>query len=151
MKKQSGFGLLELMVVLVIATLLVTIALPAYDAYGERARVAAAIGDIGSISLAIERFRLANHDRIPDDLAELPIPIPLDPWGRSYEFLNMQTKGPGLGGVRKDGKLNPLNTDFDLYSKGKDGQSADPLSAKESRDDVVRANNGAFIGKGEDY
>ena len=59
--------------------------------------------------------------------------------------------GPGAGGLRKDGKLNPLNSDFDLFSLGKDGDSSGPLSAKASRDDIVRANDGAFIGLGEDY
>jgi general secretion pathway protein G len=40
----------------------------------------------------------------------------------------------------------PINTDFDLYSMGRDGQSLAPLAAPTSRDDVVRAANGAFIG-----
>jgi general secretion pathway protein G len=53
--------------------------------------------------------------------------------------------------VRKDGRLNPLNTDFDLFSTGKDGDTTGPLNARASRDDVVRANNGAFIGLGENY
>ena len=53
--------------------------------------------------------------------------------------------------VRKDKNLVPINTDFDLYSLGKDGLSAGPLTAKDSRDDIVRANNGAFIGRAEDY
>lgn len=151
MERYRGFGLLELMVTLVIASLLLTLAVPAYDNYAERARVAKAIGDIGGLGLAIEAFRLKNDDRIPDALAELPIAIPVDPWGRAYEFLNIQTAGPGNGGLRKDGKLNPLNTDFDLFSRGKDGDSKGPLSAPASHDDIVRANNGAFIGKGEDY
>jgi general secretion pathway protein G len=53
--------------------------------------------------------------------------------------------------LRKDGKLNPLNTDFDLYSLGRDGESRETLNARPSRDDIVRANNGAFIGLAEDY
>jgi general secretion pathway protein G len=57
----------------------------------------------------------------------------------------------GKGPLRKDGKLNPLNTDYDLYSVGADGLSAGPLTAMQSRDDIVRANNGAFVGLGEDY
>jgi general secretion pathway protein G len=40
----------------------------------------------------------------------------------------------------------PINTDFDLYSKGADGDSVAALTAAKSRDDVVRAANGAFIG-----
>jgi len=151
MRTSQGFGLLELMVTLVIAALLVSLAVPAYDVFAQRAKVSGAIGDIGKLSLAIEHYRLNNNDRIPLSLAELGLDVPLDPWGRSYQFLNIPAAGPGKGALRKDGKLNPLNTDFDLYSLGKDGESAGPLSAKKSRDDVVRANNGSFIGLGEDY
>jgi len=50
------------------------------------------------------------------------------------------------GKARKDHSLVPLNTDYDLYSKGKDGQSRPPLPAPVSQDDVLRANNGGFIG-----
>ena len=142
---------MDLVVTLVIASLLAALAIPSYEAFTTRARVAAAIGDIGKFSLAIESYRLRNNDRIPMSLEELGMPVPLDPWDRPYVFLNIPASGPGKGAVRKDGKLNPLNTDFDLYSLGRDGASAGPLSANKSHDDVVRANNGAFIGLGEDY
>lgn len=143
--------MLELFVALVVAMMLVTLALPSYERYATRAKVSAAMGDIAKLSLAVESFRLNNNDRIPLTLAEMGVPIPLDPWDQSYEFLNIAAAGEGNGALRKDGKLNPLNTDFDLYSVGKDGESAGSLSARQSRDDVVRANNGAFIGLGEDY
>ncbi len=149
--RSNGISLLELMVTLVIASLLLTLAIPGYNGLTLRAKVAKAIGDVGSLSVEIERFRLHNNDRIPDTLDELSMDVPLDPWGRRYEFLNISAAGPGKGGLRKDGKLNPLNTDFDLYSRGKDGESKGPLSAKASRDDIVRANNGDYIGLGEDY
>lgn len=150
MCSSRGFGLIELMVVLVVASLLAAVAVPSYNQYTQRARVAAAIGDIGKLSLAIEQFRLRNDDRIPASLDELGIDIPLDPWGRSYEFLHIPS-ARGLGSVRKDGRLNPLNTDFDLYSRGKDGDSTGPVTAEPSHDDILRANNGAFIGLGSDY
>ena len=51
----------------------------------------------------------------------------------------------------KDSALAPLNTDFDLYSVGPDGDSRLPLTAAASRDDILRANNGAFIGRAENY
>lgn len=148
---SKGFGLLDLVVTLIVASLLAALAIPSYGAFTQRARVAAAIGDIGKLSLAIESHRLRYNDRIPMSLEELGVPVPLDPWGRPYEFLNIPEAGMGKGALRKDGALNPLNTDFDLYSRGRDGESAGPLSAKKSRDDIVRANNGAFIGLGEDY
>ena len=147
----NGYGLLDLMLTLVIASLLAALAVPGYNGFVDRGKNARAIGDIGSISVQIESFRLRNNDRIPVNLNELPGDIPLDPWGNPYNFLNIKVAGPGAGGLRKDGKLNPLNTDFDLFSMGPDGDSKDPLSAKASRDDIVRANNGDFIGLGEDY
>jgi len=45
----------------------------------------------------------------------------------------------------------PINSDYDLYSKGPDGLSLKPLTAAPSRDDIVRANNGSFIGIAADY
>ena len=147
----QGFGLIELLVVLVIAGLLLTLAVPAYNGYTERARVARAIGEIGAIGLAIDRYRLHNDDQLPMALNQLQYDVTNDPWGRPYVYLNILAAGPGNDGLRKDGKLNPLNTDFDLFSMGRDGASAGPLSAKKSKDDVVRANNGAFIGLGKDY
>ncbi len=142
---------MDLMLTLVISAMLLAIALPAYDGYQQRARVARAVAEIGSISVAIDRFRLRNRDRVPMSLDELGIDIPDDPWGNPYVFTNIIDAGPGFGGFRKDGNLNPINTDFDLYSTGRDGDSVGPLNAKKSQDDVVRANNGAFIGLAEDY
>ena len=150
-RSHSGFGLLELLVAVVIVSLLATLAIPAYNDFITHARVKKAIGDIGSLHIEIEEFRLKNNDQVPASLANLQVDISTDPWGRPYEYLDIQAAGPGNGGLRKDGKLNPLNTDFDLFSIGADGKSAGPLSAKDSRDDIVRANNGAYIGLGQDY
>lgn len=146
-----GFSLQELMIVLVIASLLVAVAVPSYERFAERAHVAQAVGDIGTIAIEIGKFQLRNNNALPLDLAELGIDIPLDPWDRPYVYVNIPAAGPGFAGLRKDKNLVPINTDFDLYSMGKDGMSAAPLSAKASRDDIVRANDGGFIGRGEDY
>lgn len=149
--RSKGIGHLDLIVTLVVACLLLTLAVPAYDGFTDREKVAKAIDDLGGLSIEVERFRLHNDNRIPDTLGELSIVLPMDPWGRPYEFLNISGAGPGLASLRKDGQRNPVNTDFDLYSRGADGKSANPLSAKVSRDDIVRANNGAYIGPGRDY
>jgi general secretion pathway protein G len=42
--------------------------------------------------------------------------------------------------------LHPLNSDFDLYSMGKDGLSQAPITARASQDDIIRASDGGFIG-----
>lgn len=54
--------------------------------------------------------------------------------------------GGGKEKQRKDRFLHPLNTDYDLYSKGADGKTNAPLTAKASHDDIVRASDGAYIG-----
>lgn len=146
-----GFGLQELLITLVIAGLLMSVAVPSYERFTERARIAKAIGDIGTIAMEIGKFQLRNNNALPANLAELGVVIPLDPWNRPYVYVGIATAGPGFGDFRKDKNLNPLNTDYDLYSMGRDGASQRPLNAAESRDDVVRANDGEFIGKAEDY
>jgi general secretion pathway protein G len=45
----------------------------------------------------------------------------------------------------------PINSDYDLYSMGKDGESVPPLTARASRDDVIRANDGAYIGLASEF
>ena len=55
------------------------------------------------------------------------------------------------GKWRKDRFLIPLNTDFDLYSMGKDGITNAPLTAEASWDNVVRANNGGYVGLAHRY
>ena len=57
----------------------------------------------------------------------------------------------GVGGARKDRFLVPINSDFDLYSIGKDGQSAAPLTALHSHDDVIRASDGGFYGLAKNF
>jgi general secretion pathway protein G len=47
--------------------------------------------------------------------------------------------------------MNPLNTDFDLYSSGPDGRTQTQLTANFARDDIVRAGNGSYIGTAQDF
>jgi general secretion pathway protein G len=54
--------------------------------------------------------------------------------------------GGGKEKQRKDRFLHPLNTDYDLYSMGADGKTSAPLTAKASHDDIIRANDGQYIG-----
>ncbi len=45
----------------------------------------------------------------------------------------------------------PINSQFDLYSRGRDGASQPPLTAGPSLDDVVLANDGGFVGLAAEY
>jgi general secretion pathway protein G len=53
--------------------------------------------------------------------------------------------------ARKDRFLVPINSTYDLYSMGADGKSVLPLTAKHSHDDIIRANDGTYIGVAELY
>jgi general secretion pathway protein G len=146
-RQQRGVTLLELLAVLAAMAVLSSIAIPAFNGYIERARSARAVTDIGTLSLGLYRWQL-NTRTFPATLAEAGLGGN-DPWGRPYAYLRVA--GANNGQLRKDHNLVPINTDFDLYSSGPDGESVGPLTAKKSRDDIVRANNGRYIGLAANY
>ena len=45
----------------------------------------------------------------------------------------------------------PVNSDYDLYSMGADGDSQTPFTAEASQDDIVRCGNGSYIGLVSNY
>ncbi len=87
----------------------------------------------------------------PDNLEQVGMAGKLDPWGNPYEYLNVFNDGHGPPHPRKDHFLHPLNSDYDLYSMGADGDTKVPLTARASRDDIIRASNGGYIGIAADY
>lgn len=148
---RMGFTLLELMLVVALIGILAGLAVPAFNAYRERAQVAACIADIKVIEKGLLAFRI-DEDRFPDSLAEAGLDKIQDPWGHSYRYLKIEGAPKAvMGCVRKDRFLVPLNSDFDLYSVGKDGQSKPPLAAPVSADDIIRANDGQFVDRASHY
>jgi general secretion pathway protein G len=149
--KLKGFTLVELMVGVAIIGIIASIAYPSYLDYIERTKIEIAIADITLISGELDTYYTV-HNSYPDSLSALGLndDALTDEWGFSYRYLNIATV-KGNGKLRKDHSLVPINTDYDLYSVGKDGKTASPLTSALSRDDIVRAKNGAFIGKATDY
>ena len=146
---QRGFTIFEIAVVLAIGGIILAITVPAVQSYIDRARTAQAITDIGQMSATIKQYS-RSHGAFPDTLADVSLDTFLDPWGRPYQYFNLVT-AKGNGKARKDKKLNPLNSDYDLYSVGPDGDTAAQLTNAKSRDDVVRARDGGFIGVAADF
>jgi general secretion pathway protein G len=136
------------MLVLALAAILGTFSVHSYRGYVERLRETQAINDIHLLSAQLQRWLTATSS-LPDSLAEAGLDGLMDPWERPYVYLNVATAT--IGEVRKDKNLNPVNTDFDLYSLGRDGDSRKPFTVPVSRDDIVRANNGGYVGRAEDY
>ena len=54
MKKQTGFTLIELMIVVAIVAILAAIALPAYQSYTKRARFSEVVAAVGPFKTAYE-------------------------------------------------------------------------------------------------
>jgi general secretion pathway protein G len=147
--KPRGFTLLELIVTIAIGGIVIGIAYPLYKEYIEKARIATATVDIQNISSKISTY-YSDYGKYPESLDEVGYATFRDPWGRRYQYLNIQT-ATVQGLMRRNRFLVPINTDYDLYSTGKDGQSVSALTARASRDDVIRANDGAYIGLASNY
>ncbi len=133
---------------------LAAMGIPAFADAIDTAYVAQAIGDIRTLQTEITRFAVVNG-KLPDSLNELGVSDLVDPWGYSYAYLNFANAAKdqhwggseeGEGKPRKDRFLVPLNTTYDLYSIGEDGETDEDLLADKSQDDVVRANDGSFVG-----
>ena len=219
--QQTGFTLIEVMMVVTITGALAGIAIPNYMGYLDKARVVRAIAEISALSKEIDGYYVTSDETYPDSLAAIGRQTLLDPWGNPYQYLKIAgnahggghaaaddlplhlptfswfapapayaghannagqgqgnststggtSAGPSSSGAdgggtaaqggnasggpqpkpRKDRFLVPINSDYDLFSMGKDGESVAPLTAKASRDDVVRASDGAFIGLASNF
>lgn len=144
-----GFTLLEVAIVVAIGAIILAIAIPAFDHYIERSRVLQTVVEIGDMSKTIKRLEMSKG-ALPDMLADAGLDNKRDPWGFPYEYFN-QRSGTGNGTSRRDKKLKPLNSDFDLYSVGRDGLTHQSLGNNKSRDDVVRARDGGFVGTAQEF
>jgi len=121
-RTQSGFTLLELLVVLVVLGLLAGIVAPKYFAQLGRSEVKVAKAQIEGLSKALDIYRLevGHYPTTEQGLQALVAApadeprwtgpylqkkLPQDPWGRNYSY-----RYPGENG------------EYDLLSMGKDGQ-----------------------------
>ena len=153
-RTQSGFTLISLMAALSILGIMFSYGIATFldngidcknkdhrPGFVTRARIAGAIAEIGGVNLLIQRFSL-SHNRLPED-GELD--LGLDPWGNPYVFLSFADIN-GNGPKRKNRNMVPVNSYFDIYSMGPDGQTATPFTSIPGGDDIVIANNGQYVG-----
>ncbi|MDQ7844491.1 MAG: prepilin-type N-terminal cleavage/methylation domain-containing protein [Armatimonadota bacterium] len=146
--RHHGFTLIELVVAAAIVLTVAAILVPNLRSALEAARIARAVADIRTLESEIGAYELATGS-LPRTLADLGRSS-RDPWGAPYQYLNF-AEVKGKGQMRKDRFLVPLNTAYDLYSVGKDGKSAPALTAGVSQDDIIRANDGAYVGLASQY
>lgn len=105
LKTQSGFSLIEIMVVIVILGILASLVVPKIMSRPEEARIVKAKQDILAIQNALDLYKLDNGDYPTTDQGLMalvqkptnePMPrnwqqylkdLPKDPWGRHYMYL----------------------------------------------------------------
>lgn len=146
---DRGFTLVELVLVVGLLGVLMSLAIPSWNDWRDKLRTKQAADDIIAIGSVIDQH-LTDTGVLPASLAAIKRGGLKDPWGNGYAYLPL-IDANAKGHARKDHSLVPLNSDYDLYSKGPDGASASPLTAKASRDDILRANNGRFVGPASLY
>ncbi len=146
---ESGFSLVEILIAISIILVLSALAIPNYLAALDRARDSRAVGDIRTIGNAVLGYEVINHV-FPTDLNQVGYGSNIDPWGQPYQYLNFATNS-NPSAERVDRFNVPLNSYFDLYSMGKDKESAPPLTAATSQDDIVWAEDGGFDGLATDF
>ncbi|QNH76861.1 type II secretion system major pseudopilin GspG [Pseudomonas protegens] len=124
--KQRGFTLIEIMVVVVILGVLAALVVPQIMSRPDQAKAAAAQSDIKAIAMALDIYKLDNH-QYPSSQQGLEALVskpsgnpparnwnpdgylkrlPIDPWGNAYQY-----RVPGARG-----------TGYDLFSFGADGK-----------------------------
>lgn len=145
---DKGFTLIELLIVIAIIATLAGIATPLFSSYIDRVKNQRAVVEIRMLSREISIFYNDNN-RYPAKLAEIGLGSLRDPWGNPYQYLPVA--GTPKGKLRKDHSMVPVNQYYDLYSMGKDGKSQAPFTAASSRDDIVLANDGSYIGLVSQY
>jgi len=148
MAEPYGFTLLELLIVLAILGVLSSIAIYTYGGIILKAKIATAIVDIKNIESRLNDFYEENR-AYPNTLEELGLGALRDPWGNPYQYVNIATAPHQEW--RRDRNTKPINTFYDLWSNGPDGDSQKQVNAAKSRDDIIRAWDGAFIGMGKAF
>lgn len=135
MKRNAGFTLIEVMVVVVILGILAAIIVPKIMSRPEQARVVKVKQDILAIQSALDLYKLDNSmypttDQGLDALVKKPtsdpIPqnwksegylqqLPVDPWGAPYQYVNDNEKlkifSYGPKGKEGDSTIGNWNVD----------------------------------------
>ncbi len=147
--RHRGFTLIELLIVIAIILTIAAIAIPRLLQAREAARIAKAVADIRTLEKDIMTYEVTNGT-LPNTLADVGRGDLVDPWGTPYYYWTYAD--PKYKDVwREDDFLDPLNSSYDLFSAGNDRQWAPHLMESVSRDDIVRANDGAYVGLAWQY
>jgi general secretion pathway protein G len=131
-RRNGGFTLIEVMIVVVILAILAAIVVPRVMSAPEKARTTRAKSDIQSITSALNMYKLDNYTYpttqqglkalvqkpdappVPPNWHQYLSKVPKDPWGTPYKYLF-----PGTH-----------NEPFDVWTDGPPGSNSNGDSSK---------------------
>jgi len=141
---DRGFTLVELLVVCAIIGILSGIGLSGFAKVRVQARNTRAAQEIRSLEKDISAYAV-EKGAYPASLNDIGREDLIDPWGNRYEY---RLYSPGnmrqISGTEQ-------NLDYDLFSVGADGDFEQNLLDPKSRDDVIRLNEGGWVGYVANY
>lgn len=151
-KDNSGFTFLELLIAMTIVATLATLAFSGFAQFKELARIARCCEEIRSLEREIAAYATEKGD-LPPNLAALSRLDLKDPWGNPYHYYPaaLPVDPSNAGPNNRIDASGTINTDFDLYSLGPTGAFTQSIVPDESQDDVIRGNDGGFVGQAKDY
>jgi general secretion pathway protein G len=137
MKKQSGFTLIEIMVVLAILAGLVAMVAPNIIGEAGAARVKTAKAEMANISQALDMYRLDNFsypstsqgiEALVSKPSGTPEPknykangymkkLPTDPWGNAYQYFSKKSNEFEIISFGADGEEGGEDDAADISSK----------------------------------
>ena len=132
---QYAFTLVELLMVVALLGVLAMMSIPLFSDYVNKAKDGATVADLRTIEKSITAY-IIETNTLPASLQDVGF-SKLDPWQNPYSYTPTAVLEDSIG--------EKLNTDYDLYSRGSDGQSSNAPNAT-TDNDIVRTNNGNFAG-----
>ena len=110
-----------------------------FNSYINKTRNSRAKSEIRTLGTEISAWILDHNGSNPPDLLTIGRDNYLDPWKRPYVYSPIPVLEDPLGSAT-------LNKDYDIYSKGVDGAGTPAGGDTGNKDDIVRSNDGAYVG-----
>ncbi|GFO60040.1 hypothetical protein GMST_23650 [Geomonas silvestris] len=152
---QHGFTFVELLVTCAILAILAFMTFPAYTKIRTRVQTVRAMEEIRGIEKNISAFTVDNNASLPPNLAAIRMDGMRDPWANPYIYHPFFVAYPDATDANVTEPLNlagrSLNEDYDLFSKGPDGQTTSGIDDTVSTDNIVRTSDGGWVGQASDF